>query len=234
MSRNVVHHLAIGIAGILMAASAAPAAAQTILIQSPTYTSITTSATCTVGECGNYAWGQRIEGEIRLNAPLPPSRTSMDIRSMIAEVRINDGLRDYTLSPGFVIATARVSTNAAAVITNHQFQIQRVPGPPYGEALPNDPNSRMSGVTITPSASWALSNVECRQRSVAPSPTNACSWMVQDSHSSSGMSVTPPTVTYVPAPPPAVIPTLTEWAMVLFALLLAGGAALHVQRRGDA
>lgn len=35
-----------------------------------------------------------------------------------------------------------------------------------------------------------------------------------------------------PAPPaPAAVPTMTEWAMILFGLLLAGGAALLVQRR---
>ena len=36
----------------------------------------------------------------------------------------------------------------------------------------------------------------------------------------------------VGAPPaPAAVPTMTEWAMILFALALAGGAALMIQRR---
>lgn len=36
-----------------------------------------------------------------------------------------------------------------------------------------------------------------------------------------------------PAPPapPAPVPTMTEWAMILFGVILAGGAALHIQRR---
>jgi hypothetical protein len=29
----------------------------------------------------------------------------------------------------------------------------------------------------------------------------------------------------------APVPTMTEWAMILFAMMLAGGAALHLQRR---
>ena len=33
------------------------------------------------------------------------------------------------------------------------------------------------------------------------------------------------------APPPAVVPTLTEWAMILLAMLLAGGVAVHLSRR---
>lgn len=34
-----------------------------------------------------------------------------------------------------------------------------------------------------------------------------------------------------PFPPPVTVPTLSEWAMILFGLLLAGGAALTIQRR---
>lgn len=33
------------------------------------------------------------------------------------------------------------------------------------------------------------------------------------------------------APPPAPVPTLSEWAMILFGTVLAGGAALYIQRR---
>ena len=34
--------------------------------------------------------------------------------------------------------------------------------------------------------------------------------------------------------PPAAVPTLSEWAMILFGLILAGGAALYIQRRQKA
>ena len=33
------------------------------------------------------------------------------------------------------------------------------------------------------------------------------------------------------APPPAAVPTMSEWAMIVLAFVLAGGAALHLQRR---
>lgn len=39
------------------------------------------------------------------------------------------------------------------------------------------------------------------------------------------------TFAVVPVPPPATIPTMGEWAMILFGGLLAGGAAHYVQRR---
>lgn len=37
------------------------------------------------------------------------------------------------------------------------------------------------------------------------------------------------TMTGVPAPQP--VPTLSEWAMILMSLALAGGAVLYIQRR---
>lgn len=35
----------------------------------------------------------------------------------------------------------------------------------------------------------------------------------------------------VPPPPPATVPTLSQWALILFGVMLAGGAALYLQRR---
>lgn len=37
-------------------------------------------------------------------------------------------------------------------------------------------------------------------------------------------------VSLIAAPAVATVPTMSEWAMILFGLLLAGGAALHIQR----
>lgn len=42
-------------------------------------------------------------------------------------------------------------------------------------------------------------------------------------------SGTGPTIVVAPAPAP--VPTMTEWAMILFGTILAGGAALYLQRR---
>ncbi len=39
------------------------------------------------------------------------------------------------------------------------------------------------------------------------------------------------TYTLTAGVPPATIPTLSEWAMILFGTVLAGGAALYIQRR---
>ncbi|MBX3477443.1 MAG: IPTL-CTERM sorting domain-containing protein [Brevundimonas sp.] len=221
-------------AAMTLMSLATPAGAQEIRIETPAYSSWSNAVACTVGDCADYAPGQKVQGVISLNAPLPPNAAGLDIKPLIAAIQLNDGPRNFTLTPGFVVSMAFVSTDAAGVITYFQFQIQRIPGPPYLANLPNDPNSRISGVTVTPLWTSTYSNGLCRQRYAAPWPTEACDWIEADSHSSTAFSNSPPTITYVAAPTPAVVPTLTEWAMILFALLLAGGAALHLQRRRNA
>lgn len=54
-------------------------------------------------------------------------------------------------------------------------------------------------------------------------------WTFRDGVLTSGVGPT------LMAPPqPVVVPTMTEWAMILFGLLLAGGAAVHLTRRREA
>lgn len=45
------------------------------------------------------------------------------------------------------------------------------------------------------------------------------------------INTTPRSLTLVRGPAPAPVPTLSEWAMILMGLMLAGGAALYIQRR---
>ncbi|WP_271083528.1 DUF11 domain-containing protein [Brevundimonas sp. NIBR11] len=46
-----------------------------------------------------------------------------------------------------------------------------------------------------------------------------------------GNEIATTTTTVFAPPPPAPVPTLTEWAMILFGTMLAGGAAVYLQRR---
>lgn len=72
----------------------------------------------------------------------------------------------------------------------------------------------------TPAASAAIdllcNNAACTTLNNAPSTTST---------SSSALSLSPVAVA------PAAIPTMSEWAMIFFGVLLAGGAALYIQRR---
>jgi hypothetical protein len=210
-------------AALTLMSLATSAGAQEIRVETPVYDSWSNAVACTVGDCADYAPGQKVQGVISLNAPLPPNAVGLDIKPLITAIQLNDGPRNYTLAPGFAVFMAFVDTDAAGVITDFQFQIQRIPGPPYLANLPSDPNSRVSSITVTPLWTLVYNNGLCRQRYVAPFPPEVCSWEEPDSHTSTAGSNSPPTVTYVAAPAPVVVPTLTEWAMILFGLLLAGG-----------
>lgn len=41
-------------------------------------------------------------------------------------------------------------------------------------------------------------------------------------------------LTFVAPPPPAAVPTMSEWAMILFAIAMAGAAAIMIQKRRTA
>lgn len=80
---------------------------------------------------------------------------------------------------------------------------------------------RSSG-TITDINFWAPANAD----GYAMSGTGAFVTSIQQG------AYTVSVTNAVGAPPvPAAVPTMTEWAMILFALALAGAAALMIQRR---
>ena len=66
--------------------------------------------------------------------------------------------------------------------------------------------------------------------SLAGSDAYRATWTFRNGVLTSG---TGPTLVAA-APAPAPVPTMSEWAMILFGLMLAGGAALYIQRRQTA
>lgn len=88
------------------------------------------------------------------------------------------------------------------------------------------------GATSTPTIivpvtnSWSQHTVDI----VAPTNGAALSFAVMTNGTSTYERIDDVSVVAVP-PPPAPVPTLSEWAMILFATVLAGGAALLIQRR---
>lgn len=144
---------------------------------------------------------------------------------------LNDGVRT-TVGPGANAALfgATFGTDAAGVPVTYQIVGQRTPGPPYTTNTPADPNSRLTYVRVFSTQSSVTGNAICANRApgVLAGP-GFCSLGYTDVGSSEGSSTAASTVTVTAAP--AAVPSLSEWAMILFALILAGGASLHLQRR---
>ena len=193
---------------------------------------ITNNTTCTVGECATYTGADRVTASITFAAALAPNLTNVDVSAQVTAFSFTDGVTPLTTGPGASgsIHTLLATTDGAGVLTNYTILLERTPGPPYVVNAPADPNSRFSYVVLGPTNSQGYANAICSGRSASSlgsSPGN-CSFGNTDSNFSTAVSPVPTSFTTAS---PATVPTMSEWAMILFGLLLAGGAAVYVQRR---
>ena len=225
---------AMAFAAMVMAGQAA-AQATTYTFTSPLYTGASAPAACTVGECATYTTAQRAVITLTFAAPLAANLPVADRSASVIAYSTNDGVRTTTgPAANAAMLFVNLGTDAGGVPTGYQLIIERTPGPPYLTSTPANPNSRISYVYMLPNQTIAENNSVCQTRGGGGAVTGpgVCSSTVQDAGSSVGSVIAPVVVTSAPAAVPvAAVPTMTEWAMILFGLLLAGGAALYIQRR---
>lgn len=227
----------LAIAAFAVAFATAASAQATYTFQGGLYNTISNSGACTVGECTTFTGAHRATASITFAGPLAANLTAADVSAQVTSFTFSDGVTT-TAGPNALSSTYRVNvtTNAVGVLTSYSILLQRTPGPPYNANTQSDPNSRFSYVVLNPAGSQGVANTVCYVRGAGGSALDAatfgpgnCNDFLVDPESSVGTANSPTVVT---APPlPATVPTLSEWAMILFALLLAGGAALMIHRR---
>lgn len=114
------------------------------------------------------------------------------------------------VGPFTALYPATASTAGAAIF------IQTPAGPGQNGILLNTANKTNAGGTLT----------------ITTGPGNGglftCSGVCTNANLTAGRSIATGTLVGAPVVP---VPTLSEWAMILFGLILAGGAALYIQRR---
>ncbi|MBX3476381.1 MAG: IPTL-CTERM sorting domain-containing protein [Brevundimonas sp.] len=219
----------------LLSAAGSVSAQVTYNFQGGLYNSIINGGACVVGECATFTAADRANASITFAAPLAPNLTNVDVSAQITAYSFSNGVTS-TVGPGpnAAIYQALVTTDAGGTLTNYSILLERTPGPPYPVGDPADANSRWSYVAFTPSSGNAYANAVCLARfaPAAVSGPGACGNIFIDAGTSIGGASTPTTFSLVTPTP--TVPTLSEWAMILFALLLAGGAAVVIQQRRTA
>lgn len=230
-----------GAAATALIALAAPAAAQAVYsIQSGTYSTVNDmGGVCTVGPCSPYALTDRVEGTFTIPAPFAANLTNYDFGPDLQAFSIDDGAVVYDSSnPRSRIANAVVSTDASGNITGYRIVLQVLHG--TGATYPvndyADVEARFSYFLYEGGfAAAGRNNQVCliRRADSAASGPGTCgsanggpdSNIDSSSRFTGGATPTTPVlVSYTPPP----IPTLSEWAMILLGLLLAGAAALRL------
>lgn len=215
----------------LWVGAGAATAQVTYNVSSSNATFVLNNTTCTVGTCGTYTLANQTTGSITFAGPLAPNLANSDIGLQITGYTLTDGQRTFTFgAPGEGIQQARVTTDGAGALTAFSFWFVKTPGPPYNVGA-GDPNARFDAIYFDQINRNGGINRYCTVRggNSAASGPESCSTSSPDTNTSS-YSGLGPTLTLAAAPV-AAVPTLSEWAMILFGLILAGGAALYIQRR---
>ena len=224
---------ALAFATLLIAGQAAAQATNYVFTGAP-YVTVNNSAGCTVGECATYTTAMRASATFTFAVPLAANLPFADRTGGITAYTFSDGVRTTT-GPGPLATTysVRFATDGTGKPTGVSVTLERTPGPPYAISAPADPNSYISYVVFNDASSQAFANSLCLTRGPSPvaavSGPGSCTGDNPNAQASTANSTGPTVVTVAAAPAP--VPTLSEWAMIMLGLLLAGGAAIYIQRR---
>lgn len=235
--------------GAVMLAAGSAVAQTTYSYNGNLYDTFTNFSNCSSGSgCANFSSAQRPVGTFQTATPLAGGLTQVDITSQVTAYQFNDGLTLYDKSdPQSRLYRFYVWTDAAGNLTGISTIIQRWRVSNY---LPICEARTCSSPTTHTSAGYvdpenkidqlfiflttppeAYHNLSCTRRGASPSGTaESCTSYAAVGVDPNASKAVAPTAPY-PVVAPTPVPTMTEWAMILFGLILAGGAAMTIQRR---
>jgi hypothetical protein len=229
-------------AACLMSASQVAAQAVTYYVQSAPYDSASNFTACPLGGCTTtYTTSQRVSGSFTIFGALTPNMIDEVIDVRLGDLNLSDGQNTFQTdfsNFSIVAQTAQISTDSNGNLTYFEFKFDKIHGAPPTAANINDPKSYVSSIILskTPGNNFAAVQTHslCTTRgdNVAGNTFNygCASQSPNAAQGASQASASAVTISLTPPPPPAV-PTMSEWAMILLGVLLAGGAALQLQRR---
>jgi Repeat of unknown function (DUF5648) len=101
---------------------------------------------CATGNCASYTSNMQVTGYVDTAAPIPASRTNLDITSSITGFSFSDGLRTYANTDPLVLASRPfiVNTDAAGNITSLSVVLGRW----QSDVLPHAVGSRLDYVEL--------------------------------------------------------------------------------------
>ena len=223
---------ALALAGAFIAGDACAQATTYTFLGQP-YDTVKNSNRCTAGECAIYSKAMRPRISLTFSAPLPANLMPGDHRWRVIAFSVDDGIRSSSShTRTAALGTVNVATNAAGVPVEYEIQIQRLPGPHLPDSKAGRPDSRFSYIYATDFAMQSWTNGICTRWAGNASQPQYCAEGIMDEGVSSASVAGSPAVTRAAAV--ATVPTLSEWAMIVFGVILAGSAGLYVQRQRTA
>ena len=153
--------------------------------------------------------------------------TTNILPSDITSFSFNNGVTTFSSGdPNVRVNEVRVTT-VGGNVTTFNIWLNRWRTLPHTTA--DDETGRFEYLLVSQNYQLAIYNLICDTVGTAPSgTTDTCT------RNGTGVDTTRAETSVrntLTAPAPAPVPTLSEWAMILLGLMLAGGAAIQIQRR---
>lgn len=196
------------------------------------YTTKTDYTSCPGGEtCTNYTTAMNASGSFTLSTALAPSSSFADLSSSVTAYSFSDGINTYSnTNPNDRIYRLSVTTNAAGDISTFTILIEKWLSGTNGAHVASN---KFSYIFLTNATTQVFNNRSCGN--VAASPfTSVADTCTQDLGGTGSSSATGPAATInsvAPQQSAQAIPTLSEWAMIILASLMALCTTWYIKRQ---
>jgi len=211
-------------------APSAFAQATTYTLNSATYSTVVNgpATPCDIAPCATFTSAMRLTGSFVTSEPLPPDSPTTNIAPILVSYSFSDGVTTYSSSDPLVrLDTFRTATSGGAV-SIFRIEMQRWNQNPH-MAGPDSAATRFASIRVQNTYGEANYGLKCNN--VGVSNSGVSDYCDSQNDSSDATSAYQETVSNTISVAAAAIPTLSEWAMILLGLTMAGGSALYIQRR---
>lgn len=192
------------------------------------YISVTDFASCPGGEtCTNYTTAMRQSGSFTVAAALAPNLANADIAGLVTSYSFSDGINTYSnTNADNRIGFFSVSTDASGAITAANIFIQKWLSGTSGSHAAGD---RFSYIWFGSPlfVSQSVNNTTCGNVSTVGDVCISEIGGIGSSFAEAPLASWAPVV----AAPPTPVPTLSEWAMIIMASLMALFAIRKMRRQ---
>lgn len=208
-----------------------PASAVTYTYTGSPYTVPANFTVCGAGSCGNFAAADRVTVQFVTPLRLPANLVLSDIGPLVTSFTASDGLVTYASGDANVrVHTSLVSTDASGAIIDAFIVVTRWQVAGAVHAI----NDRVDYFLVFPGlTSGGVHNADCTGIGVSPAGTaDTCLATLTDTATSQGNGAAPAPFAILALALTNPIPTLSEYALILLAALMAFAAVGALRRNG--
>lgn len=191
------------------------------------YTTVTDFTSCPVGEtCTNYTTAMNQSGSFTVATALAPNLSNTNIAASVTSYSFSDGINTYSsANASDRIYRFTVTTDGAGNITSAQILLEKW----LAGTSPHSSGDKFSYISV---GSLSVNNGTCT--TVGASLAGIADSCLAEGGGTGRSQASAPAASWVRITPsqPVSVPTLSEWAMIIMASLMAMFAFARMRKQG--